>query len=597
MTDNRAGTITVNLFFQKIFVMPALINRILLFALFSLFILPALRAQSFIWTQAINASGSTYGTAMSAGATDSIGNFYSTGVFGGTANFAGVSLTAVSDLDMFIMKQDPAGNTIWVKQVEGLSGGVYGCFGNAVDVDDYGNVYITGTFRDSFDFNPGPAVYKLNSFGGYHAFILKLDPAGNFVWVRDIGTEIPAVGIQATAAKLDKKGNLHFAALVSGNGTTPIDVDPGPGLYNITPLISDLLLEKLDADGNFIWAKLITGDKAKTPYSLDFDSASNVFVSGAFAGTADFDPGPGIYTLTATPSTLLPNQPDCFVAKYDSSGNFAWAHSFGGTGTDRVWSGAVDRSGNVLVTGGFEGAVDFDPGPGAFNLTAASSRSIFTLKLRNNGDFAWAKMAGSAGGLHSGRALATDDSGNVYTAAVSPGGCDVDPGPGEYLVDGDCIVQKLDSNGNFVWGAGWQGDIPGWIGLDNENNVYITGVFSGVKDFDPGPDVYWLSGVGGSVNSGFILKLNQTLLPNSIEEAGLQTSISVYPNPSSGIVTFSAPVTIKRIEVTDVTGKVVYRAEPAIEKVAIDLGSNAAGVYFYEVDGGFGKRKGKLVVY
>ena len=533
---------------------------------------------------------------MSAGATDSIGNFYSTGVFGGTANFAGVSLTAVSDLDMFIMKQDPAGNTIWVKQVEGLSGGVYGCFGNAVDVDDYGNVYITGTFRDSFDFNPGPSEYKLNSFGGYHAFILKLDAAGDFVWVKDIGTQVPAVGLQATAAKPDKNGYLHFAALVSGNGTTPIDVDPGPGLYNITPLISDLLLEKLDTDGNFIWAKLITGDKAKTPYSLDFDSASNIFVSGAFAGTADFDPGPGVYTLTATPSILLPNMPDCFVAKYDSAGNFAWARSFGSNGTDQVWSGAVDHSGNVLVTGGFEGTVDFDPGPAVYNLTAASSRSIYTLKLRNNGDFAWAKMAGSSGGFHSGRAIATDDSGSVYTSAISPGGCDVDPGPAEYIVGGDCIVQKLDSAGNFVWGAGWQGDIPGWVGLDKWDNVYITGVFSGFnKDFDPGPDVYTLT--ASAPRSGFILKLSQTLLPNSIEEASLQTVVSVYPNPTSGIVTFSAPKVIKRMEVTDIRGKVVYRSEPGAVKTVADLGGRAAGIYFYEVDCGAAKQRGKLVVY
>lgn len=584
--------------FPKIFLMAASFPRIILFAFLGLFLLPAARSQSLVWAQSINGIGSTYGTGVGAGTTDTAGNLYTLGVFGGTIYFeGGISLTAVSVYDMYIMKEDSSGNLIWVKQVKGLSSGVYGCGGVSTSVDQAGNVFITGTFRDSFDFDPGPAVYKLNSFGGYHAFILKLDPAGNFVWVKDIGTQIPAVGVSATTAKRDNNGNLYFAALVSGDGVTPIDVDPGPSEYNIIPGLGDLLLEKLDADGNFIWAKLITGDNAKQAWSLDFDSASNVFVSGNLIGSADFDPGPGVYTLTATPSTLLPNQPDCFVAKYDSSGNFAWAHSFGSTGTDRVWSGAVDRSGNVLVTGGFEGTVDFDPGPGAFNLTAASSRSIFTLKLRNNGDFAWAKMAGSTGGFHSGRALTTDDSGNVYTSAISPGGCDVDPGPGEYLVDGDCIVQKLDSAGNFVWGAGFGATAPSWIGLDNSANVYITGAFSGVVDFDPGPDVYWLSGVGGSVNSGFILKLNQTLLPNSIEEAGLQTAVSVYPNPSSGIVTFSAPVAIKHIEVTDVTGKVVYRSEPGTEKAMADLSGRAAGVYFYEVNCGAGRQKGKLVIY
>ena len=574
--------------------MAASFPRIILFAFLGLFLLPAAKAQSFVWAQAINGIGAPNGTGVIAGTTDTSGNLYTVGGFGGTASFAGVSLTAVSNLDMFIMKQDPAGNPIWVKQVKGISSGGAGCYPRAIDVDEVGNVFVTGAFRDSFDFDPGPAEYRLNAFETIHAFILKLDTVGNFIWAKDIGAQTTAVTIGIGAAERDKDGFLYFAATASGNGTATLDMDPGPGVYNIFPNYGDLLLGKLDADGSFIWAKQITGDKVKSPMSLVLDSSSNVFVSGAFTGSADFDPGPGVHTLSAMPPSFVGDR-DIFVAKYDSAGNLGWAHSFGSPGDDAAIRGAVDRFGNFLITGSFGGTIDFDPGPGVYNLTAASTRSLFTLKLKNNGDFAWVKMGGSSSGSYSGVDVTTDSAGNVYTAMEINGGCDLDPGPGEYNVLSGAAVQKLDSAGNFVWGAGFGADAPRWMGLDNKDSVYICGDFSGSKDFDPGPGVYMLTATG--LRSGFILKLNQTLLPNSIEEAGLQTAVSVYPNPSSGIVTFSAPVTIKHIEVADVTGKVVYRSEPGTEKAMADLSGRAAGVYFYEVNCDAGRQKGKLVIY
>ena len=424
--------------------MCILISRLFLVAtpIIMLF-LPKATAQSLSWAQALVGN-----TGVTCAATDAVGNLYAVGTFSGTVDFdagpAVSNLTAESNLDMFIMKEDPSGNLTWAKQVKGLSSGVYGCYGYGIDVDRSGNVFVTGFVRDSFDFDPGAAVYKLNSYGAYHAFILKLDASGNFAWVRDIGTQVPAVGIQPLSAKRNNYGYLHFAALLSGNGTTPMDVDPGVGVFSITPNLGDLLLEKLDSNGNFVWAKLVTGTAAKQPWVLAFDSSSNIVVSGNLSGSADFDPGPATHMLTATPPSLG-NAYDFFVAKYDSAGNFVWAKSVGSGSDDEVRAGAVDRFGNVIVTGSYGGTVDFDPGPAVQNLTANSTRNFFTLRLTNNGDFSWVRTA-SCGGTNSGRALATDDSGNVYTG-VGSGGCDLDPGAGVFGVPSGAAVQKLDSAG------------------------------------------------------------------------------------------------------------------------------------------------------
>lgn len=580
--------------------MAALFYRVLLSVAFSTLLLTNATAQSLSWAQAINGVGSIGSTGVLTGTTDDAGNVYSVGYFGGTANFDRVgvfSLTAVCKSDMFIMKEDPSGNLIWVKQVKGLSSGVSGCTGSGIDIDRSGNVFITGSFRDSFDFDPGPAAVKLFSYGGYHSFILKLDASGNFVWVRDIGFQISSGGVGISASKRDREGYLFFSATVNGAGTTPLDVDPGPGVHNVTPGLGDLLLEKLDSNGNFVWAKLIAGTAAKQVRMLALDSSSNVVVSGAFLGSADFDPGPAVYTLTATPSVSLFY--DFFVAKYDSAGNFIWAKSVGSGQDDEVSAGAVDRFGNVIVTGSYGGTVDFDPGPNVQNVTANSTRNFFTLRLTNNGDFSWVRTA-PCGGTNYGRALATDDSGNVYTG-VGSGGCDLDPGAGVFHAPSGAAVQKLDSSGNFVWGAGFggTGSGPSWMGLDKDS-IYITGSFTGAnKDFDPGPGVFLLSGTGGSSTySGFIAKLIQTPIPNSIEDVSLQTVVvSVYPNPSLGLVTFSSPSAIRRVEVTDMAGRVVYMGEPGSVKTSIDLGGKATGVYFYEVDCGGKEQRGKLVIY
>ena len=109
---------------------------------------------------------------------------------------------------------------------------------------------------------------------------------------------------------------------------------------------------------------------------------------GSFQGTADFDPGAGTFNLTSA------GDYDIFISKLDSSGNFVWAKSLGGTGYDVSYGIALDSGGNVYTTGSFSGTVDFDPGAGTFNLTSAGTGDIFVSKLDSNGNFVWARSLG-----------------------------------------------------------------------------------------------------------------------------------------------------------------------------------------------------------
>lgn len=396
------------------------------------------------------------------------------------------------------MKEDPLGNFIWAKHFDGCSNTNSSFSLSSLNLDMSGNIYVFGDFADSVDFDPSPNHFFMStpSANFPHSFFLKLNPNGNFIWAKQIG------GLTGNSSEIfDVKISESNIFLVGGLWGT-IDIDPSPNnIISLTSIGNNAsFILKIDTAGNFNWAKQIN---AASTFYLALDSSSNIYTAGNFKNTVDFDPSNNVYNLTSSSVTGYA----MFFEKFDSLGNFLWVRQIGNGYNDEHTLGfTVDKLGNLLATGYFNYTLDFDPGPNVYNLTASSSRSIFTLKLRNNGNFVWATKSGASVGNFEGRAITTYSMGNVYTAAIAPGGCDIDPGPAVKYVIGDCVVQKLDSVGNFVWGVGWEGDVPGWIGLDNVNSVYVTGSFSGFnKDFDPGLGSFLLN--GNSQFSGFIEKL------------------------------------------------------------------------------------------
>ena len=107
---------------------------------------------------------------------------------------------------------------------------------------------------------------------------------------------------------------------------------------------------------NTTWAKKMGGTGSDNGKGIAVDATGNVYTTGTFKGTADFDPGTGTFNLVASGVN------DIFVSKMDASGNFLWAKKIGGSGDDYGNGIAVDASGNVYTTGSFIGTVDFNPG-------------------------------------------------------------------------------------------------------------------------------------------------------------------------------------------------------------------------------------------
>jgi hypothetical protein len=363
----------------------------------------------------------------------------------------------------------------WARQLSGAISDI----GNSIAVDGSGNVYTTGYFAGTSDFDPSAGTSNLTSVGSADVFISKLDSSGDFVWARRLGGTIYDEGKSIT---VDGSGNVYTTGLFSGTA----DFDPGASTFNlISTGDADIFISKLDPSGNFVWARRLGGTTFDEGKSITVDGSGNLYTTGSFSGTADFDPGTGTSNLTSVGSG------DVFVSKLDSSGNFVWAVRWGGTSADQGRSIVLDGPGNVYTTGSFFGSADFDPGAGTSNLTSAGLTDVFISKLDSSGNYVWAGRLGGTGS-DNGNNISVDGSGDVYTTGSFGGTADFDPGAGTSNLtsagNGDVFVSKLDGSGSFVWAVqlgGTGSDAAFGAFVDGSGNVYTTGVFQGTVDFDP----------------------------------------------------------------------------------------------------------------
>jgi len=435
---------------------------------------------------------------------DDQGNYYTTGNFLDTLDFnlgAGtLSYTSNGIYDIFVAKYTSGGNLIWCKSFGGTGYDIV----SALTIDGNNNVCLTGYFTETVDFDPGPNVYNLtsaNSFGGFvgDVFILKLDENGNFLWAKANNGSNHSVGRGITT---DLLGNVY----ITGEFKSPADFDPGPGVLMVSPYVNyndDYFVQKLDSNGDLLWAKGFGGAGTDKARLLAIDSANNLYVAGEYTDSMDFDPGTGVYTLGTNGGS------DCFIQKIAPNGDLLWAKGFGGTGNEAPSSLKIDASTNIYLAGGFQDTIDFNPGLGTHNLsTNGPNNDIFIQKLDSAGNFLWANKIGGPGNdaFHH---LALDNSGDLYLSSRGPS-IDCDPGPNTYTLPDGGVLIKLDSSCNLLWALS---NPSGLVAIDNFNNIHISSGYDMSVDYDPSDEVLFLP---TPINGGAYPIVNQKFKQHGI---------------------------------------------------------------------------------
>ncbi len=518
-------------------------------------------SQQFEWA---NAVGGTLSDQTNGIAVDNNGNVISVGRFQGTMDLdpgtgtSSVSTSGGTDHDAFIYKVDANGSYQWGfsignGEVGAASGGPEQI--NAVEVDNSGNIYITGVFTGIVDFDPSSNVFNLSStcssctpgFELYSrdAFWAKYDTNGNFIAAFSWGSTGYDQGLDITLAP---NGDVYIV----GQYEFTVDFDPSGTVQNGTSNGGhDIFVVGYNTSNQLDYLLTFGSTDAAifedNGTGVDVDASGNVYVTGFFRGNMNLNPN-------GTATNVSAGGRDAFLAKYNSSGILVWGFDLGANSTDESRDCKLDASDNIYITGTFTGSVDFDPSAGTAGLTSFNSGNddVFIAKYSSLGVYEWAFQIGSVLSNESGNSIAVDDE-SIYVGGVFRGtNVNFDPN-GSYPLSANSsingFVASYDFSGNFIWaGALTPSTTTGSealaIDVNSNDEVALGGLFAGTADFDIESGTANLTSNGNldafsskyiSVCVPNIITPNETNLPDLMQDCSL-TPTSPTATTNCGIL-------------------------------------------------------------
>jgi len=287
-----------------------------------------------------------YGIAVDGG-----GNAVITGIFQDTIDFGGGPIVANGFAkNIFAAEFSSGGTHLWSKGFSTSSD----AYGYGVTTESGGNVVITGSFANStVNFGCG----SLNNAGGNDIFVAKFSSSGGCQWSKAFGDASDQYG---RGVEVDSTGNVYltgyFRGTVNFGGS---DLAGYTSQYNI-------YLAKLSLSGNHLWSKKFGVASNSMGYSVAADS-SNVVITGSYTGAIDFGGG----------AVSAPLSSNTFAVKYSSSGAYQWVRTYASGNSNQGNGVALDGSGNVGLTGSFQGTIDLGQG----TLTNAGRMDGFVAKM------------------------------------------------------------------------------------------------------------------------------------------------------------------------------------------------------------------------
>ncbi len=352
-------------------------------------------------------------------AVDRAGNVYVAGYTKGS-----LGGTNAGNYDAFLGKFDAFGNRLWIDQFG--SGGEE--ISRAVSLDRAGNAFICGQTQGSLG---GPNA------GRHDMFVRKYDSTGNAMQTHQLGSD---QADDAYGVAVDPTGNIHVGGHTGGSLDSP---NSGK---------ADAIIVKYDDVGNPLWMHQLGTNTFDGIFGVDVDEEGNVYFGGQ------------------TEASLLGptfGHRDAFLGKYDPAGEPLWSRQFGTPEYERGYDVAVDRFGNVYITGNTTGSLG---GPYVGNL------DVYLRKYDPAGNALWTQQLGSDQ-MDESHAVAVDAAGNAYIAGYTKGNL------GDYNAGSwDAFVCKYDAEGNQIW-IDQQGtptdDYAYDIAVDDWGTAYIVGYTNG----------------------------------------------------------------------------------------------------------------------
>lgn len=400
---------------------------------------------------------------------DRLGNVIVVGKFGATVNFGGGNVTAPTAgtpaWSIFIAKYGSANQFLWVKALGNLD---YSA-AQSVAIDSSNNIVVGGYFAQTVNFGGGP----LTAMGAYDVFVAKFSPDGTHLWSKKYGGS-GTDGLIGMPLALDANNNVLLATPL---GFT-LTADFG-GITVTNAGATDLVISKITAAGTTLWAKRYGNDNGEAAHGLAVDQAGDLFVTGELQGQ-NTDLGGGLRTATGTINI--------FLAKYSgANGSHVWSKVFGVTGNNYGYAAAASpTTGNVVMTGGFNGVLDFGSGPN----DTGNNGGIFIAGFSPSGVNLWTKSTGGGGDAGFGVGFHTNGNRLAVTAKSYTVNFGTWPDFPTLFGCGYCVAE-YNVTGNSMPICRWQKNATTCqsssgtsVAFDGLNHLMVGGWFQGNANFD-----------------------------------------------------------------------------------------------------------------
>ncbi len=469
------------------------------------------KSGALVWARKVGGSGNDDGKGIGV---DANGNVYIIGTFESTADFDPSSsvynLTSNGGLNIFLAKYNSNGLLVWANSIGNASFD----YGTSLSVSNAGVVTIAGSFSGNVDFDPSPNNTFVDAGISSDPFFARYNTNGKLIWVKDIA------GNGESAAQdifIDPAGGIYITGSFFGTS----DFDPGAGTFSLTGTdAKDIFYAKYNANGKLLWADRVGGMGDQAGLSIAADSTGNVYATGYFQGTIDFDPGAGTFNISS------PAFFNAYLLKLNNNGSFGWVKNIGGPQDDIGFSVAVDARQNVYTAGYFNGTVSLGA---STTLTSAGSTDIYVVGYNAAGKLLFANQSGGV----------TDDWANAIAT---------------------------DANG-LVYLTGYY---TGTATFDFQNSITLTGAGNAdvyISKFRPAKNT-----VGFSPGE----------TPYSFQKTTINTSaaVDIFPNPVKDVLhVHIKDASVTQILITDVTGNPLKKMNVIKQDENISLSALHTGTY------------------
>jgi len=529
---------------------------------------------------------------------DHAGNYYSTGRIGNylftgstPAVFGTDTIYSHAYTDIFLAKYNSEGMPIWAQSI---GNGWYMDEGNDLAVDSLNNIYLAGSLDDSV-------------FGKHLDFMIsKYDPTGNLIWMKNTS------GAYCRAISADKTGNIYFTGNLNGSFILNNDT--------LVPQQTSIVAGKLDLNGNTIWITINSNIEWNSPSDISVSPQGNSFITGNFISSVRFGQDllmgleyrPNLFITMLNDTSIIPTHNNLIKGNIFNDIDNNCIKDAGENGI--VGYSVMAQPGNIFAVSDIDGnyTLRTDSGAYAVSQLLPVSHSVNASQICPALNGSYTVNAFSSNTIYTGYDFADNVSdcpvinisfGNQQGSILCDNFIQTNITITNYgLVFADNIQLTVEFSSAFIpvsSSPAWSSYVPGDTTLIFNLGTIPPNSFSSITINDSvtctNSNYLWIPYVHyasitpvNSCTPSDSSYCTDTLIESYFIPVGLsntlnENAISVYPNPSNGKFIFKGLKKENRIEIYDITGRLIYQIFSNENFQTIDLKDKDKGIYIYRI--------------